>query len=126
MMTASPLRDTLAAQLDAVRRRLAALDTPEGTMSDRDDADVGRHSVERDAITDERARLMTAATNLVLAIERAESGRYGVCDDCGAAIPAARLRALPATPHCLRCQERFERHAAATRTRVPRVMEDDA
>lgn len=35
---------------------------------------------------------------------RLESGRFGVCERCGEAIPLARLRAVPFTRHCRACQ----------------------
>ena len=39
------------------------------------------------------------------ALERLESGTYGRCTDCGAEIPAARLRAMPFADRCRDCQE---------------------
>lgn len=47
------------------------------------------------------------------ALQRIAAGRYGVCTDCGAEIPAARLHAAPETPRCIVCQDRLEhaRHA---------------
>ena len=39
---------------------------------------------------------------------RLEAGRFGVCEDCGGAIPLARLRAMPTARHCLGCQARHE------------------
>ena len=39
------------------------------------------------------------------AIERASSGGYGVCLDCGGRIPEARLEFLPTAVRCARCQE---------------------
>jgi DnaK suppressor protein len=45
------------------------------------------------------------------ALARVESGEYGLCVDCGHAIPPARLHALPFALRCLPCQERFEREA---------------
>ncbi len=38
------------------------------------------------------------------ALQRIAAGSYGVCTDCGADIPAARLQAAPETAHCIRCQ----------------------
>ncbi len=35
---------------------------------------------------------------------RLAHGRYGICEDCGRAIPAARLKALPYATLCVRCQ----------------------
>lgn len=42
------------------------------------------------------------------ALDRIVNGTYGVCVDCGAEIPLARLRALPATPYCVDCAARHE------------------
>ena len=39
------------------------------------------------------------------ALGRLESGTYGRCSDCGAEIPAARLRAIPSAVRCRGCQE---------------------
>ncbi|UTI64431.1 TraR/DksA C4-type zinc finger protein [Paraconexibacter antarcticus] len=46
------------------------------------------------------------------ALTKLDEGTYGVCDTCGAAIPAPRLRAMPDSVHCLAC-------AAAERTPRP-------
>jgi RNA polymerase-binding transcription factor DksA len=40
---------------------------------------------------------------------RVESGRYGICESCGAVISAERLDAVPATRWCLSCAEAEER-----------------
>jgi DnaK suppressor protein len=40
------------------------------------------------------------------ALQRIESGTYGNCEDCGEAIPAERLDAIPFTPYCVRCANR--------------------
>lgn len=42
------------------------------------------------------------------ALQRIEAGVYGVCTDCGAEIPDARLHAAPETPRCIACQDRLE------------------
>ena len=39
------------------------------------------------------------------ALRLLEAGRYGVCSDCAARIPAARLRAVPFAERCRDCQE---------------------
>lgn len=38
------------------------------------------------------------------ALERLHEGRYGVCEDCGARIPAQRLRLAPEATRCVICQ----------------------
>ena len=45
-----------------------------------------------------------------LALARVCDGSYGRCGNCGGAIPLARLRAQPATPLCLACQQEREHH----------------
>ena len=42
------------------------------------------------------------------ALRRIPQGEYGVCEDCGACIPAARLRAIPSALFCVECQEKRE------------------
>jgi DnaK suppressor protein len=44
------------------------------------------------------------------ALRRLRSGQYGVCSECGAAISAARLRALPFAERCRDCQESADAH----------------
>ena len=41
------------------------------------------------------------------ALERIDSEEYGVCMDCGNAIPGARLDAIPWAVRCVACQELF-------------------
>jgi RNA polymerase-binding transcription factor len=46
---------------------------------------------------------------LAAAHARIADGTYGVCADCGADIPVARLRAQLAALRCIACQERYEK-----------------
>jgi len=43
-----------------------------------------------------------------LALARLADGRYGVCEDCGAEIPRARLFAQPTAVRCAACQTSVE------------------
>jgi DnaK suppressor protein len=38
------------------------------------------------------------------AFVRLRAGTYGVCETCGGSVPLPRLRAMPATRHCVTCQ----------------------
>jgi DnaK suppressor protein len=49
------------------------------------------------------------------ALDRLNEGRYGRCAECGADIPAARLRALPFAVRCLECEDAREADAARQR-----------
>jgi len=42
------------------------------------------------------------------ALKRIESGQFGLCEECGCEISAARLQALPYVASCLKCQEKLE------------------
>lgn len=50
---------------------------------------------------------------LIAAQDRIREGRYGLCDNCGRAIPPRRLQALPTATLCVPCQERRETAMAA-------------
>jgi RNA polymerase-binding protein DksA len=65
-------------------------------------------SVERD---------MRELRQVVAALERIGKESFGVCEDCTAPIPFARLEVEPAALRCMPCQERFERgHALSGRS----------
>jgi DnaK suppressor protein len=59
-----------------------------------------------DALSHER--LSRRAKELANALERVRDGSYGICEECGGTIPAARRRALPGVTTCVQCQERGE------------------
>jgi DnaK suppressor protein len=54
------------------------------------------------------ARLLERARRLRVALSRISEGEYGVCAECGAAIPPRRLLALPDATTCVACQTRLE------------------
>jgi len=56
--------------------------------------------VERDA---------TELNAVLEALARMESGRYGLCADCGAPIAYERLLAQPQAARCMRCETERER-----------------
>jgi DnaK suppressor protein len=43
------------------------------------------------------------------ALRRIEAGTYGVCVDCGGAVPEGRLEARPEAARCVSCQARWAR-----------------
>jgi RNA polymerase-binding transcription factor DksA len=45
------------------------------------------------------------------ALARIENGMYGMCQDCGSAVPRDRLRAVPYTRFCVACASRNEARA---------------
>lgn len=67
--------------------------------------------------TDEllRRRLERRLSDLDHVSKRVELGQYGVCESCGAEIPAERLAAVPDTTLCVRCQGQRERRGVVRR-----------
>ena len=53
-------------------------------------------------------RLAERARRLQIALTRMADGEYGVCSECGTAIPPKRLLAIPDATTCVACQERLE------------------
>jgi DnaK suppressor protein len=41
------------------------------------------------------------------ALERLDRGEFGICEECGEAIPLKRLEAIPWAACCVPCQERL-------------------
>jgi DnaK suppressor protein len=74
-----------------------------------DEADTGSRVYEREQelATIQRARDLLDQTNH--ALERIETGTYGVCESCGKAIGKARLMAYPRATLCVECKQREER-----------------
>ena len=55
------------------------------------------------------SRLIVELRQVEAALARIGDGSYGVCEDCGVAIPFARLQAYPAATRCVADQERHEK-----------------
>jgi RNA polymerase-binding transcription factor DksA len=71
-------------------------------------AAMSRDDYEPHDVSDDEAALQADAIEARIArvdaaVERLQSGAYGVCRDCAAPIGDARLEALPATPVCRNC-----------------------
>jgi RNA polymerase-binding protein DksA len=42
------------------------------------------------------------------ALDRMRQGKFGRCEECGAAVAKARLQALPYTRHCVACARKLQ------------------
>lgn len=71
-------------------------------------ADVGTENYDQEftlgLIENERVTL----EEIQEALGRIESGTFGRCLECNAAIPKPRLQALPYTRHCIQCARAME------------------
>ena len=75
-----------------------------------DQADIGAMTFEREQEQSIAANRQLLLTQIEHAIERIDSGTYGICEDCGKPIPNARLRALPMATLDAECKAKAERH----------------
>ena len=79
-------------------------------LQDSDDAEQRDAERELDfALTDRDA---VELREIDQALARLAEGRYGLCADCGAEIPAERLQLFPQALRCVACGSRLERGAS--------------
>lgn len=104
------LQKNLQAQSKALRRKLADnLDLSqahdEGSVDEVEAAaDGSQHEINSQLAALESRELK----QIEHAIQRIRKGRYGTCEKCDDRIPLARLKALPFTQLCVKCQRRIE------------------
>jgi DnaK suppressor protein len=101
-------RDALLAQIDAQQGGRISRAEVASEALDKSEDDNAQIQSGRDvafAIHEhETAELLVIDASL----QRIQEGVYGLCLDCGAHIPAARLDAAPHTQRCIACQTLFE------------------
>jgi RNA polymerase-binding transcription factor DksA len=69
-------------------------------------ADVGTDAFEQEFTLSLMEHDGSALEQIEAALVRIEDGLYGVCVECEAKIPKARLQVLPQTPHCVKCADK--------------------
>lgn len=70
----------------------------------REERDGGDDEV-LDPLTESEEKLLG---KIDLALSKIANGSYGICIDCGKAIPRERLEAKPSVSLCLACQSQHE------------------
>jgi DnaK suppressor protein len=88
------------------------------SLGERDEVHIEQTADEMDQARANEAREL-AITNLTLsarklrliekALERLDTGEYGICANCEDPVGAKRLRAVPWAEYCLKCQEIADR-----------------
>jgi RNA polymerase-binding transcription factor DksA len=98
------LRVQLLSERERVRDQLEQLGAGSQLSSyDEGFADSGQVTAERGEVEALVGTLLEALGDIDDAIARLDAGTYGACDACGAAIPVARLEAMPAARLCITC-----------------------
>ncbi len=97
-------RELLSAERDRVSEQLRQLGH-DGDRSGFDEnfADSGQVTAERGEVEALIGSLLEALEDVDRAIGKIDNDRYGVCESCGATIPATRLEAMPTARMCITC-----------------------
>ena len=74
-------------------------------------ADIGTDNWEQEFTLSLMENEENALEQIENALERIEDNTYGLCEECEAKIPKARLDAIPYTAVCVKCAEHMERGA---------------
>jgi DnaK suppressor protein len=80
----------------------------EASVVDQHEADIANVVYEREQEETMRQVFQRDAAQIEDARKRRAEGTYGICEDCGKPIPAARLQAMPEATRCVECQRRRE------------------
>ena len=108
-MANSEMKAELEKQLAGLQTRLTGI---KKDASHEYPGDLNEQAQERendevvDAIGNETASSIAAVK---VALERIESGSYGICGSCGEQIGKARLSAIPEAIHCIDCSDQAGR-----------------
>lgn len=77
---------------------------PGDVQFDEESGEGGTVTVDRERDLALSAQALAAVEEIDRALAKIGDGTYGVCERCGAAIPKARLRALPYASLCIACK----------------------
>jgi DnaK suppressor protein len=103
-------RRLLSSELEAVIARLQTEATvPQASAVGDEFLDVAQSIEHQELARLSASRLTERVRRLQVALTRVSDGQYGICSECGAAIPAKRLLAVPDATACVACQAKLER-----------------
>jgi DnaK suppressor protein len=102
------LRLTAMAEVLEVRRHALACNLESMQEEVLDELDRAQRMSEVNFATALESATIDASAQLARAIAVLDAGGYGLCEDCGARISAARLSFRPESTRCLTCQDRAD------------------
>ncbi len=70
--------------------------------------ELASETFEQEMSIEMMARVQDELNSIQEALDRIQARSYGVCEDCGEAIPPVRLSAIPIARFCIQCQSRVE------------------
>jgi DnaK suppressor protein len=93
-----------AQNLKAEAEQLAEEMEPGDIQFDEESGEGGTMNVERERDLALSAQAQAAVEEIDKALAKIDDGTYGYCEQCGQAIPKARLKALPYASLCVACK----------------------
>lgn len=108
------LRDEFRSTVDALKERLSQpeRDAADVAVVDQHPADTATETADRELDASREAMFEARLGQIDEAFGRLKSGTYGVCIDCGEAIPDERLALMPDTPYCVKDATREQARAS--------------
>ena len=100
------LRGDVSALADAALRKTRSEASGDLSSMPIHMADMGTDAFEQEFTLSLMEHDGSALEQIEAALVRIEDGHYGVCLECEAKIPKARLQVLPHTPHCVKCADK--------------------
>jgi DnaK suppressor protein len=100
------LLEKRARLLERMQAELAEPDEPVGVLGD--PADMAGTVSAREESYEIGSVESRAVAQIDYVLQRIDSGKYGICEDCGKRIPAARLKAISFAFLCVECKQRDE------------------
>jgi DnaK suppressor protein len=98
------MRAALVATRDEIRRRHHEISVERAPEAQEQAAILSRNEQSAREINRDRQILR----EIKGALERLDTGEYGICGRCSTRIPERRLRAVPTAEYCIRCQEHID------------------
>lgn len=70
--------------------------------------ELASETFEQELSIEMMARVQGELNSIQEALDRIQYRSFGICEDCGGAIPTVRLAAIPMARFCIECQSRVE------------------
>jgi RNA polymerase-binding protein DksA len=99
----------LREEITSSERSLAGLMRDSGDGAGHDEADTGSKNITREHELALAANAREMLDQTERALDRLDSGTYGLCENCGNPIGKARMQAFPRATLCVECKQKQER-----------------
>ena len=101
--------ERLRAEITTSEESVAGLMRDSGDGAGDDQADTGTKNITREHELALAANAREMLVQTERALQRLDTGTYGLCENCGRAIGKARMQAFPRATLCVECKQKQER-----------------